>query len=209
MSLPGFRPIFTIGHSLHTADVFCRLLLRHEIEIVLDVRSSPYSRRAPHFNRSSLQSLLRDVGIRYSFGGRTLGGRPQDDRLYQYGQASYDLMAATESFLASLRRVARGAKSSLVALLCAEADPIECHRFLLVGRALHARGLDVQHILPNGVAEPHADGEYRMLVATELAQADAFSDNTDALALAYQRQAARFAFVKPSQPYPFRQLETA
>jgi uncharacterized protein (DUF488 family) len=124
-------------------------------------------------------------------------------------QASYELMAASDSFLASLRRVAGGAKSAIVALLCAEAEPIECHRFLLIGRALHTRGLEVQHILANGTAELHIDGERRMLEATDLSQGDVFAPSADSLALAYERQAARYAYVKPSLIYPNYRLESA
>jgi uncharacterized protein (DUF488 family) len=207
MHIPGFKPIYTIGHSLHSSDAFCNLVLRHDVDVVLDVRSSPYSSRAPQFNRTSLQSLLRDVGVRYSFGGKTLGGRPDDERLYFRGQVSYEMMAATDSFVSSLRRIARGAKSTVVALLCAEADPIECHRFLLVSRALHVRGLKVQHILPSGAIESHHESEERMLVATDLAQVDAFSNAQDALALAYQRQSARFAFVRPTHSFADYRLE--
>lgn len=209
MNRSRFNPIFTVGHSLHAPDAFCQLLLRHGIEIVLDVRSSPYSRRVPHFNRSAVQSMLRNIGVRYSFGGATLGGRPENAELYVGRQASYELMAASESFVASLRRVARGAKSAIVALLCAEADPIECHRFLLISRALHARGLEVQHILANGLVESHADGERRMLLATNLSQGDVFAPCEDAIALAYGRQAARFAFVSPSLMHHPHYLESA
>jgi len=204
-----FHPIFTIGHSLHTPDRFCQLIIRNEIEVVLDVRSSPYSRRAPHFNRSAIEPMLRSVGVRYSFAGHTLGGRPENSALYVGSQASYKLMAASESFTTSLRKVARGAKSAIVALLCAEADPIECHRFLLISRALHARGFDVKHILANGLTESHTDGERRMLVATDLSQGDVFAPSEDALALAYERQAARYAFVKPAPTYRPHGLESA
>jgi uncharacterized protein (DUF488 family) len=209
MNRSGFNPIYTIGHSLHTPDTFCQLLIAHKIEVVLDVRSSPYSRRAPHFNRSAIQSTLGNMGVRYSLGGHTLGGRPVNPDLYVGGQASYELMAASEPFVASLRKVARGAKLAIVALLCAEADPIECHRFLLIGRALHARGLEVRHILPDGSAESHMDGERRMLVTTNLSQRDAFAPSENGLALAYERQSARYAFTKPLTAYQLGHVEWA
>jgi uncharacterized protein (DUF488 family) len=116
--------------------------------------------------------------------------------MYVGGQADYRQMAASDQFVASIRRVARGAKVANVALLCAEADPIECHRFLLVGRALHDRGLEVQHILANSSLESHKDAEQRMLVATRLSQTDVFASSDDVLALAYERQAARYAYVE-------------
>jgi uncharacterized protein (DUF488 family) len=196
MNFRRFNPIFTVGHSIHDTTTFCQLLKRNEIEVVLDVRSSPYSRRAPHFNRGALQQMLRANEVRYCFGGRALGGRPENPRMYVGGQADYRQMAASDQFVASIRRVARGAKVANVALLCAEADPIECHRFLLVGRALHDRGLEVQHILANSSLESHKDAEQRMLVATRLSQTDVFASSDDVLALAYERQAARYAYVE-------------
>jgi uncharacterized protein (DUF488 family) len=209
MDRSRYFPIYTIGHSTHDEDRFARLLLRHEINIVLDVRSLPYSRHAPHYNRPFLQSWLSRIGVKYSFGGRTLGGRPENPAVYVGAQVSYDLVASTESFISSLRRVALGARSARVALLCAEVDPIECHRFLLLGRALFERLFDVQHILPSGELESHSDGEHRMLRANGLEQTDAFSATSDALRLAYERQGRRFAFTKPSMGYPPHRLESA
>lgn len=208
MERSRYFPIYTIGHSTHAEDRFEGLLLRSEIDVVLDVRSTPYSRHAPHYNRPYLQSWLSRVGVKYSFAGRTLGGRPENPALYVGAQVSYELVASTESFVTSLRRIALGARSARVALLCAEVDPIECHRFLLVGRALHARWFDVRHILPDGRLESHSEAERRMLEATGLEQADAFSAADDALTVAYDRQARRFAFTKISTAYFPHRLES-
>jgi uncharacterized protein (DUF488 family) len=206
MDRSKYLPIFTIGHSLHAQGMFSSLLRQHHIDVLLDVRSSPFSRRSPQFNRQHLKTWLNGLGIRYSFGGRTLGGRPEDPSLYVRGQASYERMAAIDSFIASLRRIAIAARTTRVVLLCAEADPIECHRFLLVGRCLHARGFDLRHILSNGRLESHSQAEQRMMAVNGLQQADAFSEGGDSLATAYERQAARFAFVQPgpsTYPAPF------
>jgi hypothetical protein len=151
---------------------------------------------------------LNSIGIGYSFAGRSLGGRPDNEALYVGAQVSYELIASTDTFLTGLRRIASAARSARIALLCAESDPIECHRFLLIGRALFSKWFDVQHILSDGALESQTRAEHRMLSANGLAQADAFSDTNDALALAYKRQARRFAFTKPSN-YPSDRLESA
>ena len=189
--------IYSLGHSLHKIDHFSSLLQRLSVEVVLDVRSSPYSRRAPQFNRQSLQQSLTALGIKYSFGGRSLGGRPSEPSVYVGNQVDYELVAQWEPFVSSVRRVGRGASHASVALLCAEADPIECHRFLLIGRALRGQGFDVQHILANGTLESHSEGEQRLLAVGGLEQIDVFNSVEDSFKLAYKRQAKRFAFAGP------------
>lgn len=186
--------VYTVGHSIHPAPHFVELLATHGIEIVLDVRSSPFSSRAPQYNRVAMKEWLAGAGIRYSFGGSALGGRPNSPLLYHAGQADYRRMAETEEFRLGLRRVASAARKHRVALVCAEADPIECHRFLLVGRALSAGGVNVQHILANGTLETHRNAERRMFTAVGLLQAGFFDDDSDATERAYAIQSRRFAY---------------
>jgi uncharacterized protein (DUF488 family) len=199
VSRADVSPIFTIGHSVHSDAAFLELLHRYDVTNVLDIRSSPYSRHAPQFNRQNLQRFLDTSGIRYSFGGRTLGGRPTDMALYVSGQVSYEKMAMAESFVVSVRRVAVAARSARVALLCSESDPIECHRFLLVGRALSIRAIEVQHIISDGRLESHSQAEERMISTLGLQQRDIF-DHSDVLMSAYRAQAARcaYAFATPA-----------
>lgn len=191
-------PVFTIGHSVHTRERFTTLLGKFGIDVVLDIRSSPYSGRSPQYNRSALKQWLLDLGVRYSFGGSALGGRPNGTSMYVNGRADYLRMAEAALFRQGLRRVAAAARSHRVALLCAEADPLECHRFLLVGRALHEAGLDVQHILPNGFEESHSVTEERLLRAVGLLQGGFFDDEGNALARAYVLQASRVAYTLSS-----------
>ena len=195
LGLKRYRfPIFTVGHSAHLREHFKALLVRFSINVVLDVRSSPYSRRYPQYNRNALKGWLLDIGIQYTFAGSALGGRPTSPSLYVNGKADYLQMAESTLFREGLRRVATAARSYRVVLMCAEADPLECHRFLLIGRALHEGGLDVQHILPSGGVERHAVTEDRLLRATGVLQRGFFDDGSDALARAYILQAARAAY---------------
>lgn len=144
-------PIWTVGHSNHDVAWFLRLLQRERIEFVVDVRSYPYSRHAPQFNREPLERALRSAGIGYVFLGEALGGRPSRGEHYDDdGHALYGLMAQEPDFVAAVERVRAGARSYRLALLCSEADPRECHRRLLVGRVLTRADVELRHILRDG-----------------------------------------------------------
>lgn len=134
--------LFTIGHSVHAPEVFLALLQRHGITAVADVRSSPYSRRHPHFGRGLLEPLLRHNEIAYIFLGRELGGRPADRSLYHTeGWADYESIRATTPFQRGIDRLIRGLEHYRVAILCGEEDPLDCHRGLMIAPALVERGL--------------------------------------------------------------------
>jgi uncharacterized protein (DUF488 family) len=149
---------YTIGHSRHPFDVFVDLLRAHGIEAVIDVRSQPYSRFSPQFNRSSLQAELGLRGIVYAFEGRNLGGRPDDADLYDAdGYAVYARIARTRAFINSMERLKeRGGAGERLAFMCAEEDPRRCHRLLLIGRVLAAEAFEVHHIRGDGRIETQA-----------------------------------------------------
>ncbi|MGD0454075.1 MAG: DUF488 domain-containing protein [Solirubrobacteraceae bacterium] len=144
--------IWTIGHSNHTFERFAELLRAEGVEFIVDVRSYPYSRIAPQFNREELDVALRGVGMRYLFLGEELGGRPSREEQYdEHGHARYDSMAEEAGFQAAVQRLLSGCREHRVALLCSEGQPSECHRRLLVGKVLADHGVQLRHILPNGV----------------------------------------------------------
>ena len=143
--------LWTVGHSNHEFDVFADLLAAHGIEFIVDVRSYPYSRFAPHFNRKDLQPALASRGLRYVFMGDGLGGRPSHDDQYDAeGHALYEPMSREPGFTQALERLVEGASSHRLALLCSEGNPDDCHRRLLVGKVLAERGVELRHILPDG-----------------------------------------------------------
>lgn len=193
-------PVLTIGHSRHSEPEFLERLRAYSVDVVLDVRSAPFSRWVPHFNRPALREWLRRANIQYSFAGRTLGGRPSDESLYEFGRVSYEKIAERPSFVLGLRRIAAAARTHHIAIMCSEADPIECHRFLLIGRRLAERSVDVFHVLASGEAEGHTVSETRLLTAAGLAQSEIFSPSADALGEAYARQASRVAFAAVTRP---------
>src|SRR5688500_723977 len=120
--------LFTIGHSNHELSELTRLLKMHRITAVADVRSSPYSGRLPQFNKPVLQVVLKNTGIEYQFLGNELGARRNEQGRYVDGQARYDLIAQTPAFNDGISRVLSGLEKYCIALLCAEKDPITCHR---------------------------------------------------------------------------------
>ncbi len=146
------RPvIWTAGHSNHTFERFAELLTGEGIAVVVDVRSYPYSRFAPHFNREEMATGLNAAGVKYLYLGTELGGRPtSDDHYDSEGRALYGLMAKEAAFRDAIERVLRGASDHRIALVCAEGRPEECHRRLLVGKVLTDRGAVLRHILPDG-----------------------------------------------------------
>ena len=169
------KAVFTIGHSNHPLDGFLALLLQHGVTALADVRSVPRSRRHPHFNRKALAAALETRGIDYVFLGGELGGRPRDPALYEHGRVSYERILRTEPFQAGIGRVLRGAARHSIALMCAEREPLDCHRTLLVARALDLRGLEILHIHADGRVERHADAMDRLVEKFNLdAEGDLF-----------------------------------
>jgi uncharacterized protein (DUF488 family) len=145
---------FAVGHSTHDIDHFLWLLSGHEIETLVDLRSAPYSKQAPQFNREGIRNALARIGIRYLYGGTELGGRPPESELYaQDGRVLYWKVAETERFKKGIAGLWKLVADSQVALLCSEEDPTECHRRLLVGRVLTEEGATLQHIRGDGRLE--------------------------------------------------------
>lgn len=155
--------IFTVGHSNHSIERFVSLLNAHRITAIADVRSSPFSRYVSQFNRSELRSTLPSHDIHYVFLGRELGARPKDLSCYVKGKALYERIAATSDFAEGIGRLAHGSQRHKIAIMCAERDPITCHRAILVCQHLRQFSMEISHIHPNGELESHVHLERRML----------------------------------------------
>jgi hypothetical protein len=150
--------LWTIGHSNHPLETFLALLARHEMALVIDVRSSPYSRYASQFNREVIRPALDSRGIRYLFLGDLLGGRTEDERFYdQEGHVLYGRLAESPGFCQGIEQLMQAIRQSRTAILCGEEDPTECHRRLLVGRVLRQRGVEVVHLRGDGRQQTEAE----------------------------------------------------
>ena len=193
------QPIFTVGHSNHSLEDFLALLAGHGVTVVADVRSAPYSRFNPQFNRDALAAALKARGVDYLYLGRELGGRPDDLACYEGGRVRYERVARTSGFREGVTRVVDEAATGRIALMCAEKEPLGCHRTLLVARALDDEGMAVAHILATGDMEPHATAMDRLMARFDLEPAgDLFRSREEAVAQAIARQAGRIAFVRES-----------
>jgi len=143
--------VWTIGHSNHPLNVFLELLGGHRIEVLVDVRSAPYSSYASHFNKEGLPEPLAERSVKYLFMGDLLGGRAEGDAFYDdEGYVRYDRVADRPEFQEGIARLFDGLARFRVALMCGEEDPTGCHRRLLVGRVLAERGVRVMHIRGDG-----------------------------------------------------------
>ena len=181
--------VFTIGHSTHGIKAFIALLQRYGITEVADVRSAPYSRFNPQFNREPLANSLAACEIEYAFFGQELGGRPNDASCYENGRIRYNRVSKTRSFQKGIERVVKDTASHCVALMCAEKEPLECHRSLLVAQALQARGIAIKHILADGGLETHAAAMDRMLAMHGyLQQENLFEERNERIERAIARQ---------------------
>jgi len=152
------NPVFTIGHSNHSAKKLVGLLKGCGIEVLVDTRSHPYSRHAPHFNRSAIEKFLSGDGIGYLFLGRKLGGRPEGEEFYDgKGRVDYALVGRSRPFLDGISKLEKEIRARTVVLLCSEENPARCHRRLLVGRALEERGITLCHIRGDGSVETEVE----------------------------------------------------
>ncbi len=193
--------LFTIGYSGLAIDAFIALLEKHKITALCDVRSMPYSSRNLDFNREPLKKALKSRNIEYVFLGEELGARPTDLSCYVDGKAIYQKIASTTLFKNGLERIKLGMKKNFVlALMCAEKDPMTCHRSILICRHLRRPGIDIRHIIDHETTETQIDLEKRLIAQLKL-HPDMFKD-TDSNALierAYDLQGDRIAYVEKGE----------
>jgi len=186
--------IFSIGHSTQPADRFVSLLKKHGIDIVADVRSSPYSRYNPQFNRENVADTLRGSKIKYVFWGKELGARSDDPSCYENGKVWYALLATGNGFRRKIDRLLKGAIDHRIALMCAEEEPLECHRMILVSQELSKVGCQVGHIHHDGSLETHKAALERLLDMSGLPKKDLFKSEDELLEEALEKQESRIAY---------------
>lgn len=195
--------ILTIGHSKHPLSVFTDLLQVNEVSVLADVRSVPYSRYCPQFNKELLRGSLKECKIDYLFLGRELGARVDDPSCYLNGRIVYSRLAKRSSFLEATELLKSRAGKEKTVLMCAEEDPLTCHRTILVARELDKEGIRVEHIRGDGRVETHDDVKTRLLKLTGLyqgegSQMDMFQqqdqDNEKLLSDAFEIQEEKIAY---------------
>jgi uncharacterized protein (DUF488 family) len=186
--------LFTIGHSVHPVEYFVNLLKQHGITALCDVRSSPYSRYTPQFNREALKEEMERHGIAYIYLGAELGPRSDDPDCYVSGKVQYDRLAAKEIFQQGLGRLRKGMAHYSIALMCAEKDPITCHRMILISRNLRSDDIVIRHIMEDGTLEDNRDTERRLMSLLKIDPADLFATEADQIQRAYDLQGKKVAY---------------
>lgn len=198
------NPLFTIGHSTHDFPTFLRLLKQHEIEVVADVRSRPFS-RFPWFCREALEKELKANRIRYVFLGTELGARRDERECYIGPRADYRLIAQTASYQKGIERLRNGVSRYRIALMCSEREPLDCHRTILVCR--HAKDFaDISHIRADGHLESHAQVEARLLSRYFPEVHDFFRCEEVMLDEAYTRRGEEINYIDETQNSVLREV---
>ena len=157
------KQLFTVGHSNLSITDFISLITQYNIEAIADIRSYPYSRYLPHFNRNLLKFELLKAGIKYVFIGDELGARPKDLSCYINGTAVYNRIAISNSFKSGIERIIMGIDKYNISLMCSEKEPINCHRTILIGRYLQKLNLKTNHIIDDKTIESQSELEDRLL----------------------------------------------
>ncbi|GAF97069.1 unnamed protein product [marine sediment metagenome] len=191
MSETKHNILYTIGHSNHTIRNFIALLKRHKINMVVDVRSVPYSRYCPQFDKNVVSAALQAVNIQYMFLGRELGARPNDTTCYEDGCVNFEFITRRKEFKDGLQRLLTGIGKYYIVLMCTEKEPLECHRTILICRNLKEHKLCIKHILEDGKIEDHEDTERRLakMLKIEPTLFEPEKMHSDLIEQAYDQQA--------------------
>lgn len=192
--------VFTIGYGNRSFEQFRSLLRECSISAIADVRSYPFSKSNPEFTLDSLRESLKRDGISYVFMGQQLGARTKESHCYLGGKVQYDLLASLPSFQVGLDRIESGRLRHSICLLCAEIDPLQCHRCILVARHLAGRGIPVRHIIEGGTIENHQETIDRLLRTLRAEDAWKSSTYEARIEMAYRIQGDRIAFRMQTEP---------
>lgn len=191
--------LYTIGHSTRSLPTFLDLLMVHSVSAICDVRSQPYSGHNPQFNRELLKDDLAKLNIAYVFLGEELGARSSNPTCYEEGRVQYNRLAATDAFHRGIERVKKGIQHYRVALMCAEKDPLVCHRAILVCRNLRTHDLSIRHILDKDQVEPHEASERRLMKLVGIDESDLFHHSRELVEKAYDLQGQRIAYTASAE----------
>jgi uncharacterized protein (DUF488 family) len=193
--IDDLKPVFTVGHSTHDLDHFVKLLTLNGVTALADVRSDPFS-RIQHFNRDVLPAVLKRKGIKYVPLGRELGARRDEEGCYVNGHAVYERVAMLPLFREGIDRVVAGARDHVIALMCSEKEPLDCHRTILVCRHLRPYGLQIGHILADGRLESNQEFERRLMTLMGLSpsQGELFAGEQQLIEQAYDARGRDIAY---------------
>ncbi|MEN6442912.1 MAG: DUF488 domain-containing protein [Methanoregula sp.] len=190
MHQPPPKQCYTIGYGNYPFDRFITFLQDLSIDAIIDVRSSPYSRFNPHFNRENLEKSLNRSDIGYRYMGDKIGGRYTDPGLlFPDGIVNYRKVQNTEKFQEGINEVLSIISSGKkIALMCAEKEPERCHRFALISPVLQLKGISVIHICPDMKLQANEDLERELVDSFfDISQVSITGEPVDFVALMYER----------------------
>jgi len=188
------KAIFTIGHSNHDISDFINLLLANQIELVIDVRSAPYSKLYPHFNRNPLEVSLTKNSIKYIFLGDSVGGRSNNIKDYSKGRVMYKKIAEKKEYISSINTIIQNSSKYKIVLMCSEKEPLECHRTLLISRSIEAHMVKILHIHRDGQIESQNEGIQRLLKIWKLDSPNLFGEDAERIDEAFTKQESKYAY---------------
>ena len=158
------KEIYTIGYSSFKIEDFIQILKNNNITCVIDVRSNPFSEYFQDYNKDILEKKLKKENIMYRNYKKEFGARQEEPSFYPKGYLDFDLFTKTEQFNEGVLKIAKGIEMGFsFVLMCAEKDPITCHRNIMVAKAFKERGYNIKHILFDGSIESQDDIEKRMI----------------------------------------------
>jgi uncharacterized protein (DUF488 family) len=191
--------LYTIGYAaFDNINLFIKALKNNSIDAIADVRSVPLSGYKPDFSKDYLEKYLKKNNIKYVFLGDNCGARIKDPSCYVEGYVSYEKIKESSVFKHGIDRILNGLNKYSVALLCAEKDPIYCHRDILVCRNLKPFNINIQHIISDVIVETNTSAENRLLTEFNLNSTDFFMSDNDRLNLAYDQQGKKIAYKQQS-----------
>jgi uncharacterized protein (DUF488 family) len=191
--------IHTIGYAAHTVESFIAALEKFSITAIADVRSQPYSKFKPEFNREKLKKVLINKRIEYVFLGDNIGARIKAPECYKNGQVDYELISKHPLFQEGIARLLKGMEKYSIALMCAERDPINCHRTILICKHLKKYQIQINHIIDANTFENHTETEFRLLKLFHLENPDLFMNEAQRLTEAYSLQEGKIAYVAENE----------
>jgi uncharacterized protein (DUF488 family) len=191
--------IFTIGHSNHPIDYFLDLLTHYRVNCVVDVRSMPASRFNPQYNKKSLAESLKNNGIEYLHFGEAFGARQTDrDLLDDEGFVDFEKVRSTKKFQDAVKRLVSGVENGYtIALMCSEAEPLSCHRFVMISVVL--KEFEIRHILKDRswVSQPELEIQLLDVFSKKISAPGFFDkkvDGDERLRAAYRMMNKKMAY---------------
>lgn len=153
-------PIFTVGYGNRKLQILIDLLKKYRITTLVDIRTNPFSRFQPHYNKLRFGEILKEQGINYLFLGQELGGKPKDAKYYIHGILDYQIVNNAPEYKEAIQGlINRSEEGEILCLMCCELKPDECHRKTLVGETLYVKEILIKHINEHGELVDHRSSE--------------------------------------------------